>query len=260
MSIRFYADENVAAIYEEAPGGGDPIDPSSLMNRPIVAPLSWLPNIYFHSELDYYGVVASTLSTPITHPVIPGITRTAGGTGEVSTVVSLAGQTIESDHLLLQHNLGYVPKFFGIQNGKLVPNSFPVQYVSTNRVRFASIYATSAQIRVRTLGWSDANSTPAATINYGALVFRDAAPISGEAMLDLYPGNAVFGQGKFKGSNPHLRVVGPGDTLFAAAMDRTAAVRNGGLRSYAPDGGFFDYGVFNGTLAPPEYIYVTAGV
>lgn len=260
MSVRLYADEFRCAIYEEAPGGGDPIDPLSQMNRPVVNPLGWLSNIYFHSDLSYYGVVASNLSVSITHAGVPGAVRSAGGEGEVSTVVTTTGLVVPEDHLLLTHGLGYIPRFFAIRDGVLAPSSVPIQRVSKTRIRYASFYATDTEIRVRTVGFSDENALPAITVTYGVMVFRDSAPDPVGKMFDVSSGEAVFGKGKFRGSNPHLRVVGPGDTPFAIATNRTAAIRNGGARSYIPDDTFYDWGEFNGSLSPPSYIYVTAGV
>lgn len=261
MVKRLYADSLRCAIYEEAPGGGNPDDPNSLMNRPVISPLSWLPNIYFHSNLDYYGVVASTLGTTITHGAIAGGSRAAGGgTGEASAAVSFEGYPSATDDFLLQHNLGYVPNFYGIVNGNLMPNGTIIQYQPGVGSRFTSMYATTSQIRVYTFGYSSANTLPAISVTYGAMVFRNVAPIPSELMLDLQPGRVVFGQGKFISSNPHLRVVGSGDSQFAVATDRTAGIRNGGVRAWLPTGGARDWGAYNGGIPAPSFVYVTSGI
>lgn len=260
MVKRLYADSFRCAIYDEAPGGGDPNDPNSLMNRPVVSPSSWLSYIYFHSDLNYYGVVASTLGTTLTHPFIPTATRLAGGgTGEASGVVNFLGQQGVSDDPILTHNLGYIPNFYGITAGSFVPNGTIIQSEAGGS-RFSCMYATTTQIRVRTFGYSNANNLSAYSVTYGAIVFRDVAPISSEMMLDLQPGRVVFGQGKFISSNPHLRVVGSGDSPFAIATDRTAGIRNGGVRAWLPNGSVRDWGAFNGSVPSPSFINITAGV
>lgn len=261
MVRRLYADGLRCAIYDEAPGGGSPSDPNSLMNRPVINPTAWLSYLYFHSDLNYYGVVASTLGTTIVHPAISGGTRQAGGgTGEVSAIVYLNGLPMATDDVLLTHNLGYVPNFYGIVNGNLMPNGTVIQSGGGFGSRFTSMYATSTQIRVYTFGYSTASALPAISVSYGALVFRNAAPIPTEKMLDIQPGRAVFGQGKFISTQPHLRVVGSGDTQFAIAMDRTAGVRNGGVRTWLPTAGARDWGAYNGSIPSPGFIYVTSGV
>jgi hypothetical protein len=260
MTVRLYADELRCAIYEEASGGGDPIDPTSQMNRPIVDPESWLANLYFHSDLDYYGVAAYVPSVAINHPSIAGITRAAGGgTGDVSAVVNVAGQYATSDVLLYQHDLGYVPDFYGIIGGRLVPGGIPVQRQDASRMRWASIYVTSTQVRVLSFGFSSATTLDAVSVDYGAVLFREHAVVPSLPMLEIEPGSVIFGQGKFISDEPHLRASGATGTLFAVAMDRTAGVRNGGLRAWLPDGTSQDWASYNGSLTAPAFINLEIG-
>jgi hypothetical protein len=261
MTIRTYADAVRCVIFEEAPGGGDPLDPASPMNRPVLSPLSWLGNLYFHSALDYYGVAAYDPSISVTHPQIAGIVRSAGGgTGSGSSPVSLAGQSGQSDHLLLQHNLGYVPDFYAIIGGRLIPGGIPVQRQDDFRVRWASVYATTTQIRVRSFGYSSGSALAAIAVSYGVIVFRDHAPIAGEDMLRIAPGDVVFGRGLFRSGEPHLRATGGGGSAFAVATGPTARVRNGGLRAWLPDGSSTDWGYYNGGGSAPGFINVGVGV
>lgn len=256
MSIRFYADATRVAVYEEAPGGGDPLEPTSLMNRPVVSPLSWLPNVYFHSDLGYYGVVAQG-TTGISHPSVAGRTVSVGSDIYLSQLYY--GQTQVFDHLLLTHSLGYVPRFFVAYDGKMIPHGMPVQ-TSGAGVRLVSAYATSTQIRLREFATSSISVLPADFRNYQVLVFRNNTVNPALDMLDIQPGYVNFGQGKFIANNPHLRATGPGDTVFAQAQGRTAAIRNGGFRAYPPNGAPVDLGPFSGSLSAPPFINVTAGV
>lgn len=256
MVIRLYADPYRCAIYQEAPGGGDPMDPASLRNRPVVDPSNWLANIRFHSDFDYYGVAAYTLATTLFHAAVPGAVRQ----GSNSVTASFIGQSGVTDQVLLQHDLGYVPEFYGIQAGRLIPNGIPVQYPGPGRMRWASIYATASQIRVQTFGFSSDAELPAASITYGAIVFRDHAPVNGEDMLRLAPGDVVFGQGKFRMSDPHLRVVEGSGSQFAIATSRTAGVANGGLRAWLPNGTSLDWGAYNGGLAAPSFTNIEVGI
>lgn len=256
MSVRLYADSIRVAIYEEAPGGGDPLDPNSLMNRPIITPLSWLDNVYFHSDLGYYGVAAQG-TTSIAHTSVAGRTITVGEDAYLSQLYY--GQTQVFDHLLLTHGLGYVPRFFVAYDGKMIPHGMPVQ-TSGAGVRLVSAYATATQIRLREFATSSASALPAATRSYQVLAFRTNAFNPVLDILDIQPGYVNFAQGKFIANNPHLRATGPGDTVFAQAQGRTAAIRNGGFRAYPPNGSPVDLGPFNGSLPAPPFINVTAGV
>lgn len=260
MSIRLYADELRCAIYEEASGGGDPIDPTALMNRPVVDPLNWISNLYFHSDLDYYEIAARNMNCVISHAAVAGRITQAGGTGEVSAVVSLGGQFVRTSHLMVTHNLGYIPRFFCIYNGRLIPHGIPVQDAGGGLVRFVTAYATATEIRLGELAVSTTVALPATTLTYQVIVFRTPGTNPSSKMLDIYPGAAEFGQGKFRASEPHLRADGLGDVQWPVATGRTAAVRNGGLRAYYPNGGYVDFGPYNGSLGPPPYITTSAGV
>lgn len=256
MSVRLYADEFRCAIFEEAPGGGDPLDPNSLSNRLVLNPLAWLDNILFHSDLGYYGVVASG-TTAVSHPAVAGRTVTVGSDAYLSQLYY--GQSQVFDHLLLQHNLGYVPRFFVAYDGKMIPHGMPVQ-TSGAAVRLVCAYATTTQIRLREFASSSAADLPAAVRSYQVLAFRNNAVDPALHLLKIEPGDVVFGQGKYRANNPHLRATGQGDTVFAQAKTRTAGARNGAFRAYPPNGAPVDLGPFTGTLPAPTFINVTAGV
>lgn len=256
MSVRLYADGFRCAIYEEAPGGGDPLDPTSLMNRPVVSPLSWLDNVYFHSDLNYYPVAASGTTT-VSHPSVAGKTQTVGDDAYLSQLYY--GQSQTFDHNLITHGLGYVPLFFVAYDGKMIPHGMPVQSASGG-VRLVSAYATATEIRLREFATSSATDLPTVSRNYQVLVFRNNVPNPSLPMFLAQPGDVVFGQGKFRGNTPHLRATGPGDSIFAQARGRTAAIRNGSFRAYPPNGSPVDLGTFTGSLPAPSFINVTAGV
>lgn len=255
MTIRMFADATGCAIYEEAPGGGiDPLDPNDPMNRPFLNPMGWVDNILFHSDFNYYGVVASAMSVTITHPAVAGKT-----TSRPYSPVSYTGQSVATSHLLLNHNLGYVPLFFVATGGQMIPHGTPTQ-VAGSAYRMVSAYATATQIRLRDLGISTAAALPSVSRTYQVLVFRSTAKVPGLKSLDLSPGAAVFGQGKFQQAQAHLRALLSGDTPFAVPLGRTAAIRNGSLRVRSANGSIIDVGPFNGTLPSPGFINVTAEV
>lgn len=256
MTKRLYADEIRVAIYEEAPGGGDPLDPNSPMNRPVLDPVAWIANVYFHSDLGYYGVAVSG-TTSISHPSVAGRTVTVGEDAYLSQLYF--GQSMAFDHLLIQHNLGYVPNFFVAYDGKMIPHGMPVQTASGG-VRLVCAYATSTQIRLKEFATSSASALPAVSRDYQSLVFRNNSFDPSLPSFLAEPGNVIFAQGKYRANNPHLRATGPGDTLFAQAQGRTAAARNGSFRAYPPNGVPVDLGPYNGSLSAPPFINVTAGV
>lgn len=256
MSIRFYADELRVAIYEEAPGGGDPLEPTSLMNRPIISPLSWLPNVYFHSDFDYYNTVIATTVT-ITQSSYP-----VGTSGPVSVGgVVRNSKTYTGDYALITHNLGYIPKFYAAIGGKMIPNTYPIQIESGAAFRYVCVYATTTQIRVfETVQTSNAISMPATNFSYQLLVFADSDIDALLPMLEIEPGSVIFGQGKFRMDRPPMRIAASGESPFAQALGVSSAIRNGSVRSYLPNGSAVDAGPYNGSLAAPAFVNVQSGL
>lgn len=256
MSVRLYADELRCAIYEEAPGGGDPLDPASPRNRPVLEPMNWLDNIYFHSDFDYYSTRFS-ISTLIAHAAV------AGGTTGIGPVTSFAGRSMATSHLLVQHDMGIIPRFFVVYDGKMIPHGTPVQRPGIGRARFVAGYATTSQVRLFERAFSSADALPAIDLTYQTLVF---GPSAADPLLDqllLSPSNVVFGQGKFRMEWPHLRVVQPGDSPFAQALGRTAAIENGTVRAWSPNSSTpIDFPVaYTGDFtSPPPFVNLTAGV
>lgn len=254
MSIRLYADETAVVIYEEAPGGGDPLDPLSLMNRPVVAPLTWIDNIYFHSDLDYYSTVLYVPSVTVSHAAV--LTAST----PITPFLNIQGQIVQAAHPIANHFLGYVPRFFVIYDGKMIPHGTPVQAVSNSVVRFVTAYATTTQIGLYETGISGAANLPAININYGVMVFRNSAadPLLEKLMIE--PGNVIFGQGKFNMEWPHLRVVGVGESPFAQALSRTAAIDSGSIRVWPPNGSPIDFGPYaGGFVTPPAFVNLAVG-
>lgn len=254
MSKRFYADETRVVIYEEAPGGGDPIDPNSLMNRPIISPMSWLPNVFFHSDFDYYNTfIATTVS--LSHP-----SRAAGSSNPTPNVARNSLLYV-SDYALLTHGLGYVPKFYAAIGGKMMPNTYPIQIDGTGAFRYVCVYATATQIRVyETAQTSNVQSLSAATFNYQILIFAESNVDPSMDLLEIEPGAVNFGQGKFRDDRPPMRIAAVGETPFAQAETRTTAIRNGSTRSYLPNSGYVDAGPFNGSLPAPSFVNVQSGL
>lgn len=254
MSIALYADELRCVIYDEAPGGGDPLDPNSLMNRPVVNPMGWLDNVYFHSDFDYYGAPFHGTAT-IAHAAVAGVSQ------QVAYFTTFEGQAVRTDHLLLTHSLGYVPRFFVHYGNLMIPHSMPVQDEGSGLKRFVTGYATTSQIRLSELAYSSASTLSAVSRTYGAVVFAnsEANPFLDQLLIE--PGNVIFGQGRFNLSWPHLRVVGSGESPYAQALGRTAGVGNGSLRVYPPNGSPIDFGPYvnKSGLIAPAFVNVTVG-
>jgi hypothetical protein len=225
---------------------------------PYKNPAAHLDLVLFHSDLNYYGVAASNLNRVIAHPTVAGVNPPVAGDG--SFIVRGLGQAVVNDHLLVTHNLGYVPKFFALYSGGMFPNGIPVQNEGLGRKRFVADYATTTEIRLFEVGYSSDVALSAVSRTYQVFAFRDAAPDLALPIMKLSPSSVIFGQGKFRSADPHLRAYDVGDSKLAIARSRTAAIRNGGLRAYLPDGSFVDFQGFNGSLPAPSFINLAVGL
>jgi len=254
MSIRLYADGLRCAIYEEAPGGGDPLEPTSLMNRPVINPSGWISNIYFHSDFDYYGTAQYSPSVTLSHAALTGLTRA------ITISLNFLGNLTTADHLLQTHNLGYIPRFMVAVGDQMIPQGTPIQDGGLGKKRFVCPYATTTEIRLFEVIYTDDTTLSAVSQTYRVLTFDNQAvdPILDQLLIQ--PGDVVFGQGKFRMDRPPIRAVAPGESPFSIPTSRTAAVRNGSLRVVLPNGSTYDLGPFTGSLPTPSFINVQSGV
>lgn len=251
MTRRLRATAAGCAIY--TPSGADGNDPFS-------SPAANIDKVFFHSDFDYYGLIASGTTT-ISHSSVAGVTGTqlappsiVSGINNMDVVVN--GQIVAADHTLYTHGLGYVPKCFVAYAGQMLPTGFPVQQDDSSRVRFVCAYATTSIIGLREIGYSSASALSAVSRDYQYLVFRDPSTgLSGDQLL-IEAGNVWFGRGKFRSAEAHLRVAGAGDTPFGIALGPTAGYGNGGLRTKTPGGSTIDYGSYSGSFAAPTIINV----
>jgi hypothetical protein len=217
---------------------------------PYKNPVANIALVIFHSDLNYYGVVAKDLARVINHAAVAGATENIGGTGIIVT-----GLQVETEHVLITHNLGYPPLFFVAYGGQMIPHGIPIQIESGGQ-RYVIAHATETQIILREVGFSTDVALPAASRTYQVIVFRDLAAVAALPMFQLKPGVGIFGKGKFQLGENHLRQVGAGESPFALQQDVCAAVGNGGLGIRQPDGTPLTIGTFSGTIPNPTVINV----
>lgn len=253
MTKTLYADGVRCAVYEAAPGA----DPDA----PAWDPASWLSYVYFHSDFDYYSLIGMGTTT-INHASVAGVAGDQEDPPDIvfgtpsNVTVSVRGQVVETSHLIANHSLGYVPKFFLTYNGMMIPHGTPIQRQDASRLRFVSAYATTSIIGLKELAYSTDSNLDAVSIAYGYMIFRDPSTgLSGDQLL-LEPGNVWFGKGKFRSSENHLRITSTGDSPYAVAMGPTAGYGNGGIRVATPDGTLIDVGPFSGSFTAPSTINV----
>lgn len=259
--LRGFPAENIIACFEEAAGGGNWRDIDAPRNAPAKTPTLYLGQVYFHTAFDYYTIAVQNLAILIAHAAVAGIAAAEPQPpGDINNTpnnvtVSHEGQTVAADHLLLAHNLGYVPKFFFMQGTRFIPAGIPCQ-VEGGRSRFVYPYATSTEIRMREIGISDANTLSAINLTYGVVVFRAPTADSAKPLFGFDGADLLLGRDKINSSRRTMRLVGAGDSVYALPLIQAADVLNGGLRAYATDATAIHYGDYTGTLAAPTLLSV----
>ncbi len=242
------------AIFDEAPGGGDPADPNALRNRPLNSPAAWLAKVFFHSDFDYYEVVAGPTNVAITHPTV------AGKTTETATLPKLVhyGQTVVTHHTLLAHGLGYVPSYMVITGSMLLPPCTRIQAdgagTLSSRSRWVTPYATTSAIRLMDVGHSSDVALAAMAATYGVVVFKQPA-FSNNYLFDFDPasGRVRLGKGKFDSAVRRLRLAGAaGDSPYDIPLGPTIDIANGRTRVVLPDGSVLSESGYDGGFAGPS--------
>lgn len=243
MPVVFFSDPvtGVCALFDDPGGGGqwDSID--ALCNRPAKDPVNWLTHIYFHSSFDYMEVAASPDPVSIVHgsiasyndspPAAPASGQSYRFSNYRPTAITLG------DHLLVQHDLGYAPRFKVAINNEMIAPGFPVQIHNGVATRWVVPYATTSQIRLREIGTQQSTTVPAVASAYQSLVFANQPTPGGNVLFEFDPvtGIVTMGRGRFNSGKRFVQVV-PGGSPFALSQGPTAHPANGAVRNVSPTG------------------------
>jgi len=240
MEIAFMTDPDTGrcALYDEAPGGGEYDDPNSLLNGPLNDPVTWLANLYFHSDFNYMEVSHGPTNTGISHAAVSASSSSA----PLAATVPFGWYAASATHLLLTHNLGYVPNaMVYVSGGNVIWPGMPVQVAGDGGARYVSVYCTSTEVRLYEYASTGPSTLPATSLTYTVIVFKNPPAPSGNTLLDFDPstGAVQMGLGKFNSSRRYLQVV-PGGSPFGIAYGRTIDLKNGAVRAVRPDGVTYD--------------------
>ncbi len=233
IAFRAFPEAGVVALFDEAPGGGDPQDINAARNAPAKTPADWLPNVYFHSSLDYMETVFAD-DVVVNHPLID----VAPGSGFGNYVV-FSGD--DEDHILYEHNLGYPPIALVATGSNIIwPGMLIHVDGGVNFWRYGTVYCDNNYVRlyVKTAVLSG-NDAPATNITYKVLVFKEQSP-AGDKLIefDASTGITKMGLGRFNAAAHYLQVASGGSPL-GIAQGRTIDLNKGSIRAFRPDGTYF---------------------
>ena len=240
MTVVFMADpaSGKVALFDEAPGGGDPADPASLRNRPLLDPSAWLANLYFHSGLDNLEVAVDQTIT-VNHAVVAATGTIGALGGDVASSVKLGASS--TDLVLLNHGQAAVADAMVVAGNRVLYPGMPLQTFSDGRGRYVSAYVTGTQVKLHEWTSVSATALPAVSIDYRVLVFRAPPAPSGSLLADFDPASGALGlaRGRFLSSRRYLQVV-PGGSPFSVAYGKSIDLKNGAPRFTFADGSVFD--------------------
>jgi len=223
------------ALYTEPVNTGDFDDPNSARNAPLNSPDTNLQYLYFHSDYDPMEVAIGPQNVTVNHATIPAGSASGG-------IVGLNGGRVYggfvTTHVLLNHDLGYVPDFLILQGANTLNPGFPIQFDSADgRSRNVTAYATSTQIILYEYGVQTSNALAGISVTYTLLVLKRPPVPTGDILFDFDPvtGIVKMGREKFSSERRYLQIV-TGGSPFNIPLDRTVDLANGAPRSVSPDG------------------------
>jgi len=223
------------ALYEEAPGGGDPQDPNSAMNAPLNNPVTWFANLYFHSDFNYMEVSHGPATVNVSHPSVSTI-PSIGGT------ISFGWGSAIADHALYAHGLGYAPLALVALGNNILWPGMPVQVQGDGGMRFCTIYTDATHVRMYEFASVGSANLGAVSLDYTLLVFRDPPAPTGNILFDFEPvaGTIQMGLNKFNSIRRYLQVVAGGSPFGISQGGRTIGLSNGSPRAFRPDGSYYE--------------------
>lgn len=255
----------VAAVFDEAGGGGDIEDINAPCNAPAKNPGANLSRVTWHIDFFQYEIAAKATKS-INHASLAGRTEYFGVSGSGGLIngsttppasgisVQVRGQVRTTTITLLTHNLGYVPLFMVAYDGHSLPNGMIVQ-TQSSRGRMVSAFATSSIIGLREVAWSSQNTLAAVTRSYEVMCFRNPQAVPGSPLMALSGTRLVIGGGKVDTSKQYLRRTRSGESSFDFDRAPTTAFANGGVR-VVTGGAVIDDELYDGSFAGPSYIPV----
>lgn len=225
------------AVFDEAPGEGEPFDPAALRNRPLADPVNWLTHLKYHSAFNLLELVSDT-EVIVSHPGVAAATA-AGGETDTSAAYTYNGGTFNWP--VLTHGLGYEPLVMVAAGSNILTPGYIIQANAGGAARYVSAYSSAVQVFIREVAARGSTALSALNQTYRILVFRNPRAPEGDLSIEFDPVNDVFqmGQGRFDVSRRYMQVR-PGGTPFGLATGPTIDLKNGAPRFVNPGGGVVD--------------------
>lgn len=249
----------VVAIIDDAPGAGAFTDSAALRNRPAVDPGNWLAKVKFQSDLDYYELVDTVQTVPVTHAALAGKEVDYPGYFGYNLIYRVYGQTVVTDIPIYAHNKGYVPSYMIALGGSRLPAGIPTQVGPDHGAgRLVSHWADASNIYLHEIAFSGAADLPAQSLTYQVMIFAQpvADPDVPPLLFDATAGVVKLGRGKVRSDRQYLRKALSGETSFDINLGTTGTLGNGAVKVVTGGVAYTEPG-YSGAFAGPAYVPVS---
>lgn len=232
MPFRLFNTPLTAAGYAETVGGGEIDDINAPRNAPAKTPASNLDKIIVHSGLDYLEAAFGPTDVVVNHAAV------AAGSPPAGMSINFGWSTAAADHLLFNHNLGYLPiAFVAVNDSQLTPG-MPVQVQADGGCRYASFSVTETGLYLHESASVGSSNLAAISLTYTfAIMKRPPLAPTGGRMLQFSEATGVLSlAGDKVRSDRKYAQVAPDGELFGIASGRNIDLANGAPRFVRPDG------------------------
>lgn len=222
------------AVFDEAPGDGDPMDPNALRNRPLKDPINWLANLKYHSAFNLLELMSDT-EVIVAHPAVSAV---AGASGETISGGSYSYNGGQINYPVLDHDAdGYEPLIMVAVGNNILTPGYIIQANAGGAARYISAYSTPTQVFIREVASRGTTVLPTLNQTYRILVFKNPPAPVGPYSMEIDPIGNVFrlGQGRFDLSRRYMQVR-PGGTPFGLATRPSITLGNGAVVFRNPSG------------------------
>lgn len=251
---------DVVACFEEPNETGDVLDFNAPRNVPLGDPAGHLDKIAWHSELYQYEVAIGPVDVPVSHPFMA---TTFSRLGVYSSsfypfvYIDVWGNSGATEHVLVNHNLGYPPVAFVILDGRMVLPGTVVQAESGNRSRFIEVYVDENVVGIREMRVTSSLTVvadlPAVSRTYRVVVCRESSADADLPLFGKVSGEIVLARGKISTGKRYARVTVSGETGYVLDRARAMDIRNGSIRTTS-GGNIVSEGRYNGSYAGGDYL------
>lgn len=211
---------------------------------PFYDPVDNLTDLYFHSDLGYFGNSA-VLTGTATHAARARSSSTSKGLFGSSTYYNPVQGS--QDYAIATHSFGTANVPFICKIGDIQAPAGTLIQTSGQSIRAVFPYITSTHVRVKEQYVTFDDSLAQHSQSYTFYLFSELNTASGSTSISVGPSSFSAGFGKLDTTYQYIKSTATNPDFYLA-VGATADVSGGGLKVVAPDGTATTDGQYNGSF------------